>query len=276
MTEIESILDNNDFDDCVWQGDLNWEMSRSSGFSSCMRQFLEKVGLVSIWEHYPVNYTHIHTDMVSTSTLDHFVVNERLLSVVEDAGVLHLGDNLSRHSPIMLKLNLGSLPVLRRVQTSSPRRPAWYKAEQLHRDNFTSSVMDKLSQLDVPDSLLCSNPMCKDSHHMVERDNLVIDVMSAVIESSLESIPMGGGSRPSRPDCPIERVIPGWKELVDPYKQDAIFWHAVWQSADRPQHEVLKDIKNRTRNQYHYAIRRIKKMSNSMRARKLLEISETS
>ena len=109
LTEIENLLDTKDFDDVLWQGDLNWEVTRTSGFSSRMKQFLTRLGLVSVWEQFPISYTHVHTDLVSTSTLDHFIVNERLLAAVIDADVLHLGDNLSRHSPIMLKLNLGSL-----------------------------------------------------------------------------------------------------------------------------------------------------------------------
>ena len=99
--------------------------------------------------------------------------------------------------------------------------------------------------------------------------------MSSVIESCHQYIPMAGGSRSSKPDCPVEKAIPGWKQLVAPYKDDAIFWHSVWQSADRPSHGVLKEIMTRTRNQYHYAIRRCKKMSNSLRARNLLQASET-
>ena len=65
-------MDSNEFDDCILQGDLNWDMGRNSGFSSAMGQFTERVGLLSAWDHYPVNYTHMHTDLVSTSTLDHF------------------------------------------------------------------------------------------------------------------------------------------------------------------------------------------------------------
>ena len=86
---------------------------------------------------------------------------------------------------------------------------------------------------------------------------------------------MSGGSRASNPECPVEKAIPGWKKLVEPYKDDAVFWHSIWQSADRPRQGVLKDIMTRTRNQYHYAIRRTKKMSNSLRARNLLEASKT-
>ena len=60
---------------------------------------------------HAVNYTHIHVDLHSTSTLDHFICNEGLLPYIIDAGVLHLGDNLSRHSPIMLRLNTGNIPM---------------------------------------------------------------------------------------------------------------------------------------------------------------------
>ena len=61
---------------------------------------------------------------------------------------------------------------------------------------------------------------------------------------------------------------------MEPYKQDAVFWHAVWQSAGRPSQGGLKQFMTSTRNQYHYAIRRVKKMASSLRARKLLEASE--
>ena len=77
-----------------------------------------------------------------------------------------------------------------------------------------------------------------------------------------------------KPNCPIEKCIPGWRDEVRPFKEDAAFWHSVWRSAGRPERGVLRDIMARTRNQYHYAIKRVKVMSRSIRARKLLEASE--
>ena len=108
---LDNILDNTEFDDIVMGGDLNWDNSRDSGHSILMREFLHRTGLKSLWNKFPVSFTHIHTDLKSTSILDHFLVNDRLLEFVEDAGVMHLGDNLSRHSPIMLKLRVGDIPV---------------------------------------------------------------------------------------------------------------------------------------------------------------------
>ena len=106
LDEIENILDCNNFDDCLIGGDFNFDMSRNSGFVNIVKQFLEKTNLRSVWEKFSIDYTHVHTDMKSLSTIDHFFVNQRLLDRIKDAGPIHLGDNLSRHSPIMVKIEL--------------------------------------------------------------------------------------------------------------------------------------------------------------------------
>ena len=102
LSEIESIMDSTDFDDVLWNGDLNWHMARNSGFSTMMKNFMARLGLRSLWEHYQVDYTNVHTDNVSRAVLDHFIVNERLVPYVRRCQVLHRGDNMSRHSPILL------------------------------------------------------------------------------------------------------------------------------------------------------------------------------
>ena len=167
--------------------------------------------------------------------------------MISDAGVMHLGDNLSRHSPIMLKLAIGNIPVNAKVKGKSTRKPAWYKAEQGHKDEYTMELCDRLAGLRSPPSLSCSNPLCQDEEHTRERDSFVLDIMSTVIEVSHSTIPMVGGSTghtggdPGK-SSPIEKSIPGWKDEVEPYKKDAVFWHATWESAGRPSRGDLKDL----------------------------------
>ena len=77
-----------------------------------------------------MNFTPINTDMASTSTIDHFLVNERLLNL------LHLGDNLSRHSPVMLMLNIGKITCKQAQNSTKVQKwPAWYKASHEDIDN---------------------------------------------------------------------------------------------------------------------------------------------
>ena len=137
LDEIESILDNSSFDDCIIGGDFNYDLKRNSGFASIVKEFSTRIGIKSVWEKFPVDFTHLHTDLKSTSTLDHFFMNEKLLDQVLDAGPVHLGDNLSRHSPIMLKLLLPAISEKPRQQSSAlPRVPAWYKATQEETDLY--------------------------------------------------------------------------------------------------------------------------------------------
>merc|ERR1711867_381823 len=128
LNAIESLLNTAQFDDVLLAADMNWDMTRQTGFALSVRQFLNRVNLRSLWESKSIDFTHIHTDDKSVGTIDHFIVNERLLDLVTDCGPLHLGDNMSCHSPIMVKLNLGALAERRKSEVVRPRRPAWYKA----------------------------------------------------------------------------------------------------------------------------------------------------
>ena len=121
LHEIENIIETTEFDEIVFGADFNWDRSRNSGFSACMERWVARVGLGDVWDSFPVSYTHIHTDFRSTSTLDRFIVSPGLLDHIVDAGALHLGDNPSRHSAIMLKLQIDGISV-KIVERSSPPR----------------------------------------------------------------------------------------------------------------------------------------------------------
>ena len=159
LDEIEKILDNNLFDDCVLGGDLNFDQRRGSGFASCLRDFLDRIGLKSVWEKFPPDFTHLHTDLKSSSIIDHFFVSEKLLDLVEDAGPVHLGDNRSRHSPIVMKLNIANLKAEcpKKSDSSNIRKPAWYKATEQEKNEYTVLLSQKLDDLTPPDSLSCND-----------------------------------------------------------------------------------------------------------------------
>ena len=88
---------------------------------------------------------------------------------------------------------------------------------------------------------------------------------------------MTGKPRKFNPDkdCPVNQAIPGWKETVKPQRESALFWHSIWVSAGRPVTGVLHNIMKKTRNQYHYAIRKVKKKSEEIRAAALLKASQS-
>ena len=68
--------------------------------------------------------------------------------------------------------------------------------------------------------------------------------------------------------------IPGCKPYVEPFRSDAMFWHSIWLSSGKPNTGGLHGVMCWSRNKYHYAVRKLRKMSGKIRAEQLLEASE--
>ena len=271
---VEDILDAGGYDDCLCAGDWNYDQRRKSGFAASMQQFLERMGLVSVWEKFPIDFTHLHTDDKSTSILDNFYVNERLLHYVESAAPLHLGDNLSRHSPIMLVLRIADIPrsSCEEEMVRRPRRLAWDTASQLKVKEYQEKLQEGLARLEMPDSITCCDVMCTDASHSTARDRFLLDIMSTVIEASYSSIsPTPAPSKGSRRHL----KLPGWNEEVKPLKDDSKFWYSIWLSAGRPSSGALHSVVVNAKVKYRHAVRKAQKKANTERASTMLAAAES-
>ena len=163
-----------------------------------MQEFVSRMGLISLWQEHPVDFTHLDTDNKSTSTLDHFLVSPSLLPLVSGCGVIHRGDNMSRHSPIWLKINLRApLPLRKKVVAHAPRKPSWPKATDADVFTYTAALTARINNLQVPESMLCTDCKCTNPMHSQERDNLTLDILLAVVEITHISLPLSGESRQS-------------------------------------------------------------------------------
>ena len=89
ISEIEKVIRETSHTDVLLAADLNWDLVRRTQFANTVRDFVERSGLVTLWSEHPVDYTHVHTDHKSTSTLDHFLISPRLVPLVSDCGVRH-------------------------------------------------------------------------------------------------------------------------------------------------------------------------------------------
>ena len=154
----------------------------------------------------------------------------------------------------MVKLNLGALAERRKTKAVKLKRLAWYKATEQQQTDYRINLEEHLKGVALPDSLDCRDTHCRDEIHSNQRDDLVLDIMGAVIESSHKCIPMVGGRQKSvRPDS---GMVPGWREEVAPFRDASIFWHSLWLSAGRPNTGQLYLTMKMTRNKYHHALRR--------------------
>ena len=272
LHEVDTILSCSNYTDVIWSGDLNWDMSRVTFFSRTMAEFIGKLGLVSLWSSYPVNYTYMHTDNKSFSVLDHFLLSPRLLQLVVGCGAVERGDNLSGHCPIWVKLNLGMLPTKKCSPKWVPRKPSWSKADQGQVLDYKSNVQDRLARVYIPQcALSCDDPNCQDTSHSEQRDEFMLDILLAVVESSYVALPLSGGRGGGGHGGKGKAVpVPGW-DNVEPFRKEAQYWHGVWVKERRPNRGWLHETMSKCRRQYHYAVRRAKARSNKVRAVKLFE-----
>ena len=99
---IDKILENNEFNQLVWGGDINSDFSRSTGFVESVERFVAELQLTKSWDRFEVDFTHVFEVEENTyvSTIDHFFWNEGLDEKIKDGGVIHMIDNNSDHSVI--------------------------------------------------------------------------------------------------------------------------------------------------------------------------------
>ena len=275
LSEIESIIRSTQYNYLILNGDLNYDKTRQTGFVENVMAFTNRVGLIDLWDEYPCDFTHIHTDFKSTSVLDCFLVSENLLPLVKDCRPLHLGQNLSRHSPILLCLDLGKVPKKMKQSSWLPRKPSWLKATEADIAKYKSDLQSKLEAVNIPHSVYCSNPHCDNTGHSVESDTMVLDILCSMVETSYTALPLAGGRKASNgaKSGPPSGKIPGWRKEVEPHREEARFWFAIWVSAGKPKVGELYHIMCKTKNIYHYMIRKIKRKEQLMRAKKLFEAS---
>ena len=105
---IQNIIENNQFSHFIWTGDINVDFSRNTGQTNRTNSYIDDNGLKKSWEKFQVDFTcHHEINGVSyVSTIDHFLWNEAMDDIVEEAGVLHMIDNMSDYSPIYCVVEL--------------------------------------------------------------------------------------------------------------------------------------------------------------------------
>ena len=245
----------------IFAGDMNLDLSRNTRFVNIMREFFLNCNLISVWSSFNVDFTFSNhqtrngNNILTTSCIDHFVVQPIVLSQISHAQVIHLGNNLSNHDPIFLSIKIDSVPIVSTTENSDANvhipKPVWRKASEVHINNYRNDLKSKLGNHVLTEGILCNDPSCSDSNHHKDVDafcNLIINSIDSAVHSN---IPL---SKPT----PNNSAKPGWSVLVKPFQDDAKFWHAIWISMGKPLNCQIYNVMKHTRNQYHYAVRRVK------------------
>ena len=108
-------------------------------------------------------------------------MTSEFLENVMDAGPLHLGDIRSPHSPVMMRLRIPVLSAKTELKPVQKVRVDWRKASLEEINHYTCYLNEKLSMINLPLSLSCSDVTCKDENHSKQRDSHTLDVIAAIV-----------------------------------------------------------------------------------------------
>ena len=238
IEEVKWFLDSFPNYKFIFAGDLNLDLSRNTRFVNIMREFFLNYDLISVWSSFNVDFTFSNhqttrngNNILTTSCIDHFVVQSNILGDISEAQAIHLGDNRSNHAPIFLSIKIDSTPTVLAPENSDSNvhipKPVWHKASDLNIHDYRSDLKCKLGNVVPSDGMLCNDPTCSDNNHYKDLDAFCNGIISSIDNAVHTNIPL------SKPNA-SNSVKPGWSVLVKPFQDAAKFWHAIWISMGKP------------------------------------------
>ena len=175
---------------------------------------------------------------------------------------------MSDHSPIYCVIDIDQIETCFSQPSVGKEKPSWRKAEPDQKLKYSVELGNKLSDLPVPNSLLhCQDVHCKDPAHLEDSDQFMTNVLESIESCAFENLPI---SKPGM-NKSKNKNRPGWSLSVTPFRESALFWSQVWKSAGRPINTELHKIMKRTRNLYHYQVRKCKKSEDLVKRNQLLD-----
>ena len=193
LSDVDTIIRNNDFANIMLVGDFNCHFQRNSKFTSTVENWLRDVHLKSLWtiddsrvEDVDFTFTKVVNDSVFYSMIDHFAVCDRMISGLESASVLHDGTNTSNHSPIFATFDVGKMD-LQTEQIGRHSRVSWDNASEDAKSNFKSVLESRLHSIQYDN--MCCNPKCKSDYCKDQLENFTISVLEAVELAGSECLP---------------------------------------------------------------------------------------
>ena len=199
------------------------------------------------------------------SIIDHFACPRKAFPSIKDAGVIHDAQNLSNHSAIFVKILVNEIDI-EVEKVTSPTRVRWDNATEEAKLAYKHQLSERLRFLPIPDCALCDQVHC--SVHNENIETYTIEVLEAIETATENTLPKSvlAGTKVSG-----KKRTPGWSEFVKPYLEESKFWNSLWESAGKPSGGDLFNAKKQSKQQYKYAVRRLKRAGESIQNNKFVD-----
>ena len=206
-----------------------------------------------------VDYTYESHMSGINSIIDHIIVTESLVHCIHDYNVEHLGINMSDHSVVYIKLDIPTSYCQDSTNVKCSL-PMWHLASTGNLNDYAATLDFHLQQIHVPlTATMCRSCIC--SLHNVDIHKFYEDIVNSCLHASSCTIPHSRNA--------THKVVPGWNEHVSVYKEEVLYWHKLWKLNNSPISGDIADMRKKSRSQYHYILRQVKKHKDKYAADKM-------
>ena len=225
LISIRETINNNDFDELIWTGDINADFRRSTAFTEIVNDFIKELNIEKSWDKFSIDFTHANdvNGTTYTSIIGHFFWSEATGSSVIEADVLHLPNNLSDHCPIYCKLSL-EINVPKKVsslyQYEGKIKTCWRKSSKEERLNYSRELEEKLKTVIIPSRMVnCRDVHCSNESHKVACDDHMLEILGCIEKAANKCLPLHNSKIGNR----RKNVMPRWNHDISHFKKMLTF-----------------------------------------------------
>ena len=257
LAEIRGFLNSCQYDNVVIAGDFNVDFNHSSNPLVNLKSFMSELNLCIVdLTSSEIDFTYERDDGMVRSWLDHVLTLSHFSACISNTRCVHSSCNLSDHCPQSFSISfnhcMGIRDALQSVSTSessgshAQNLTDWTRVTALNVKRYHKSILNSLPHIS-PELTECCTTSC--TTHISAIDSVCNEFLSALSFSANLHLP----KRSHR-----HKAVPGWNDLMKPFKDSAAFWNKLWVEAECPSTGILFDLRKHTKKEYKYAVRRAK------------------
>ena len=236
--------------------DMNCNIYNASHpYTSILRNLMSKFGLTSALDLNPTfdpinEYTRCDLKRGSFTLIDGILLSNSLTSKVQEAKIVHYGDNVSDHSPVEILLNV-DCQMDSTTKKKYPIHTDYIPWNTLSDDEiclYRETMEKELDSIAIPASILHGKLLCKQTDHCHDLEYYYENIVKAVINADQQLPRKRHGFAKSF-----------WSADLTNLKQKSIDSCDTWKIAGRPRSGPIFLEKCRAQMAYKSAVRYAKR-----------------
>ena len=293
LAEVGEIISTVKHDILINLGDMNIDIKRDTKHVDYVKDFWVKYNLQTICDN--LDYT------CGINVIDHFSVYKHQVDMFSETRALHPLENSSDHEPIVTRVVVPgwseqSVENEEGEKLAPKAKYEWKQADGVKKAEFKKVIgvklkdSQKIGHIVAGKSFLSSNTKCRDPECLQGIDTVLQSVSKSMLDSCDETIDCKNSNMSESKErdrdgkatsakktnkISTKKLVPGWNDIVKPFKETAAFWFAIWTSCGKLRYGEVFNVMKRTKNQYHMMIRRVKRLKNYLQNCKLIEGNAT-